>query len=457
MSLLGGSQTRRARHLRRIPVAIVVLAALAVAIAACGGGDDGGSDKQQGEITITCASCQTSPTDPGLQFANETTKLFNKKFAGKYRVKIIKTQYASSSSDRLQYFQRLALANDLPDIFVLNPGELRSLYKTGKLMDFKPWLDKDPAWKDAFYPGAFDAINADGKTYAIPQTRDAIGIYYNRAMFKAAGISQFPSTWDEFEADCQKIVATGKKCFAMDGDWVTLLMWANLIGTQPGGKAFLDGGIREGDYSTVPQVVQATDRLKSWHTRGFINRDAFSGEYQNAATAFISGQAAMIANGPWMVNSDIKTKNAMKGLYDEIGYESSPGWTADAPGVVVISAEGSAASGTTDEAKQKAVVAFLKFFGTTHERQARQIELQGAYTATKFDPTEADRKRLEPLAAALVKKAATIKTQYPHAFYNSPAPFENTWKNLWPAYVKGQYDTKGFLRKLASDVQSKTG
>ena len=25
----------------------------------------------------------------------------------------------------------------------------------------------------------------------------------------------------------------------MDGDWVTQLMWANLIGTQPGGVKFL--------------------------------------------------------------------------------------------------------------------------------------------------------------------------------------------------------------------------
>ena len=34
----------------------------------------------------------------------------------------------------------------------------------------------------------------------------------------------------------------------------------------------------------------------------------------------------MIANGPWMVTLDIKTKNAITGLYDQIGYEPSPGW-----------------------------------------------------------------------------------------------------------------------------------
>ena len=450
---------QRARRSRGALLTLATLAVLALVISACGSGgnSESSSSGKQGVIEITCTACQTSPVDPGLQFANETTELFNRKFAGRYHVKIVRTQYSGSSPDRLQYFQRLALADDLPDVLVLNPGELRSLNRTGKLMDFTPWLDRDAAWKDSFYPGAFDAISADGKDYAIPQTRDAIGIYYNRAIFRAAGVSEFPRTWDEFDVACEKIVATGKKCFAMDGNWVTLLMWVNLIGTQPGGADFLDSGIRSDDYSQVPQVVRATEMLKSWHDRGFINSDAFSGEYQDAATAFITGQAAMIANGPWMVNSDIKTKNAIKGLYDEIGYENSPGWTADDPGIVVISAEGSAASGSTDPARQEAVVAFLKYFGTEHERQLRQITLQGAYTATKFTPTAADEKKLEPLGAALVAKAATIRTQYPHAFYNSPALFQNTWKNLWPAYAKGQLDTQEFLSKLASDAQSTTG
>jgi ABC-type glycerol-3-phosphate transport system substrate-binding protein len=445
-------------RLRQALLTVAALAALALTVGACGsGGEDGGSTDAKGEITITCASCQTSPVDPGLQFANETTELFNRKFAGRYHVDIVRSQYASSSPDRLQYFQRLALANDLPDVVVMSPGELRSLNRTGKLMDFTPWLDRDPAWKATFFPGAFDSITADGKAYAIPQTRDALGIYYNRAIFRAAGVDAFPRTWDEFEDDCEKIVATGKKCFAMDGAWVTLLMWTNLIGTEPGGTAFLDGGIREGDYSTVAQVVRATERLKSWHDRGFINDDAFSGDYQSAATAFIRGEAAMVANGPWMVNSDIKTKNAIKGFYDEVGYDTSPGWSASDPGVIVISAEGSAASGASDPAKQEAVVAFLKFYGTDHQRQLRQIVHQGAYPATKFEPTAADRKQLEPLAAELVRKAATIQTTYPTAYYNSPAPFEDTWKNLWPAYVKGELDTKGFLSKLASDSQSVTG
>jgi len=442
--------TRPMRHLVRGALAA---ATLAVSLAACGGG----SSDEKGEVVITCVSCQASPTDPSLQHIYNTAQAFNKKYAGKYRVKTIKSQSAGSSADRLQYYQRLALASDLPDIFQVNTEELRSLAKTGKLMNFAPELAKDGAWKSSFNNGAFAALTGeDGQVWAIPETRDAIGIFYNKAIFRSAAVDGFPQTWADFEADCAKIKATGKTCFAMDGDWVTLLTWANLIGTQPGGADFLNGAIRSGDYSTNPVVVKATETLKRWHTDGFINANAFSGEYQNAATQFISGKAAMIANGPWMVNSDIKTKNAVKGLYGEIGYEESPGWTAGQRGLIIVAGEGSYASGAHDARKQEAVAAFMKFM-TSHSQALAQVRVEGAWPAAKFQPTSEEQKTLEPLASALVKKSTSVPLTYPHPYYNAPAPLQSAWRNLWPAYVKSGESAADFLRKLSKQAQSATG
>jgi len=442
--------TRPMRHLVRGALAA---ATLAVSLAACGGG----SSDEKGEVVITCVSCQASPTDPSLQHIYNTAQAFNKKYAGKYRVKTIKSQSAGSSADRLQYYQRLALASDLPDIFQVNTEELRSLAKTGKLMNFAPELAKDGGWKSSFNNGAFAALTGeDGQVWAIPETRDAIGIFYNKAIFKSAAVDGFPQTWADFEADCAKIKATGKTCFAMDGDWVTLLTWANLIGTQPGGADFLNGAIRSGDYSTNPVVVKATETLKRWHTDGFINANAFSGEYQNAATQFISGKAAMIANGPWMVNSDIKTKNAVKGLYGEIGYEESPGWTAGQRGLIIVAGEGSYASGAHDARKQEAVAAFMKFM-TSHSQALAQVRVEGAWPAAKFQPTPEEQKTLEPLASALVKKSTSVPLTYPHPYYNAPAPLQSAWRNLWPAYVKSGESAADFLRKLSKQAQSATG
>lgn len=451
---LDGMQRARGSRGALLPLVALLALGLTLVLSACGG-SGGSSGDQKGEIVITCGSCIKNPTDPSLTNAYEISQEFNAQYRGRYRIKQLANKFADAA-DRITYYQRLALANDLPDVFQIRPDELTALARTGKLMDFAPVFEKDSAWKATFHPDAFAPLTQDGHVWAMPQTRDAIGIYYNRALFRAAGVSEFPRTWDEFDAACRKIKASGKVCIAMDGNWSTLLMWANMIGTQPGGPDFLATGIKDTDYSTNAAVVRATERLKQWSADGFVNSDSLAGEYQNAATSFIRGQAAMIANGPWMVNSDIKTKNAIKGLYDQIDYVGSPGWTADKPGLIVVPATGSFASGTQDARKQEAVVAFLKFF-TEHRQALHQIKVEGAYPAVKFTPTAAEAKTLEPLGLALNQQSSSAPLTYPHAFFAAPAPFQDTWKNLWPAYVKGQMDTKGFLSKLASDAQSTTG
>ena len=230
----------------------------------------------------------------------------------------------------------------------------------------------------------------------------------------------------------------------MDGSWTTLLMWVNMIGTQDGGVDFLAGGIGEGDYASDPAVVRATETLKRWHTDGYANKDAYSGDYANAATAFVREQAAMIANGPWMVTTDIRTRNANKGLYDRIGYESSPGWTADGRGLVVVAGEGGWASGATDEPKQEAVIAFLKWM-SEHERSYEMVVRTGSYSPTKLELSDAERSRVDPLAADLVAQSGDLPYIYPHAFSAAPAGFEAAWGNLWPAYATGELSTDEFL------------
>ena len=64
----------------------------------------------------------------------------------------------------------------------------------------------------------WDAFSKDGKIYAAPVTLQGHPIYYNKALYKKAGLDPAspPTTWDEFVADCAAITkATGAKCFAL--------------------------------------------------------------------------------------------------------------------------------------------------------------------------------------------------------------------------------------------------
>ena len=426
----------------RAGVAPAAVAVALLATAGCGGGSDA-STTPQGEVVITCEACPVKATDdPFQQFRKELTDAFNAKYKGRYRIKA--TPYTpANDADAAQHYARAAATGTLPDLFAEQATVVRDAARSGKLMDFAPALDKDRAWKSSFAGDAFLSLSdAGGHVWGVPEGRDAIGIYYNKTLFRKAGIAAFPATWDEMLQACAKLKAAGAIPFAMDGDWVTQLMWSNLIGTRPGGVEFLRSGIGKGDFASNPSVVQATEFLKGMHTSGCVNKDAFSGDYEHAAAPFLDGQAAMIANGPWMV-PDIKA--AKRKL--AVGYASSPG-----NGLLVIPGSEGWASGAKGDDKRAAVTAFMKFM-TSNQEMLRKAQVTGSFWPTKLKPDAAQVKELEPLAYDLLEKAGTVAYVYPHAKFATPEAFTRAWTNGWPAYVQGKMSTKDFLSSLSDAVE----
>jgi ABC-type glycerol-3-phosphate transport system substrate-binding protein len=400
----------------------------------------------QSVVVITCQVCEASATDVFSQERYNVVQAFNKKYAGKYRIEV--QHFGGTPDTTLQYFERLALAGALPDIFVAQSTALQTLRKSGGLLNLAPYLAKDKAWKSSFYPDAFQSlVGTKGQIWGIPEERDVVGIFYDKSLFAKAGVKSFPTTWSAFLTDCKKLKAAGVTPFAMDGDWVTQLMWANLIGTQPGGTTFLTSGIRRANYAGNKVVVKATEFLKKLHTAGFVNKDAFTGDYPNAANPFLQEQAAMIANGPWMIQADIEGKSALPNLVKHVGYTVSPGWTKGGQGVIVLPGNAGWASGTRDAAKRAAVLAFLKY--VTSPAVAFQYTLKtGSYYAVQLKLSANQIKQLNPLTYRLHSIADKVKYTYPHAKFATLGPFTDAWKNYWPGYVQGALTTKDFLNKL---------
>jgi raffinose/stachyose/melibiose transport system substrate-binding protein len=423
-----------------------VLVAVSIAAAGCGGekesASEGGAPARGAEVVITCEACPIKPTDdPFQRYRKELTDAFNAKYKGRYRVDA-KPYTPANDADAAQHYQRAAVTDTLPDVFAEQATIVRDAARTGKLVDFAPVLDADPAWKGSFKPGAFASLSGDDHVWGIPEQRDPVGIYYNRALFRRAGVAEFPRTWNELLAACSRLKAADVIPFAMDGDWVTQLMWSNLVGTKPGGAEFLQAGIRERGYADNPNVVQATEFLKRLHTEGCVNRDAFSGDYERAAAPFLAGQAAMIANGPWMV-PDIE--GAKKKI--DVGYEIAPG-----NGLIILPGNEGWASGAKDEAHREAVAAFMKFM-TSDEQMFRKAVVTGSYWPTNQRLTPAKAKQLEPLSYRLLKQADTVAFTYPHAKFATPEAFTKAWTNDWPAYVQGKQSTDEFLNALSEAVE----
>jgi len=71
--------------------------------------------------------------------------------------------------------------------------------------------DADKAWLKSFYPGLMENGTTLGKVWGVPFQRSTIVMYYNKEMFKRAGLDPQtpPATWDE-------MVEMGKKLTTKD-------------------------------------------------------------------------------------------------------------------------------------------------------------------------------------------------------------------------------------------------
>ena len=76
---------------------------------------------------------------------------------------------------------------------------------TGAWIDLAPYLKKDKVNMADFTKTPLYYTQYKGKRCALPLLADTFGLYYNKAMFKAAGITSPPKTMSQLTADAQKL------------------------------------------------------------------------------------------------------------------------------------------------------------------------------------------------------------------------------------------------------------
>lgn len=153
-------------------------------------------------------------------------------------------------------------------------------------------LVNDDAWLNSFYPALMANGKIEGKTWGIPFQRSTIVAYYNKDMFRAAGLDPEapPSTWDE-------LISMGK---ALTKDDTYGLMipstgypyWMfQALAIQNGKEVMSDDGLTT--YFDDPAVV---DTLKFWQSLSAEHGIMPTGtvEWGTLRQAFLEGQTAMM-------------------------------------------------------------------------------------------------------------------------------------------------------------------
>jgi raffinose/stachyose/melibiose transport system substrate-binding protein len=303
-----------------------------------------------------------------------------------------------------------------PDIFQSWGGGVMNEYaKAGLLKDITADLDADGgAWRDTFAPGALGVYAYKGQNYGVPWDMGMIGFWYNKDLFKQAGIDNPPTTWTELLEDVKKLKAAGITPIALgEGDkWPGMHMWAYLV-TRLGGKANFEGALlRTGSFTDAP-FVEAGKKLQDLIALEPFQDGFLGATYGDEATAMGNGKAAMELMGQWAPAVEKDNSADKKGIGDKLGWFPFPmveGGAGD-PGDAVGGGNG---FGIGKNASPEAID-FVKYL-TTPEAQQELVKINVAIPVVKGGEVG----MTDPLMITLQKNLAAAK--YFQLYYDQALP-----------------------------------
>lgn len=149
-------------------------------------------------------------------------------------------------------------------------------------------------------------IYSDGKNYSLPYNPYTICWYYNTDMFKDAGITAVPATWEELDAVCQKLKDAGYDPITTDDAYFTM-MFQYYVAHIMGEDAIRDMCTKGGDAWNNDAVKQGLEAMESFAKKGYFSSAMKTNAYPAGQQQFAQKKAAMYFNATFMAAENKET------------------------------------------------------------------------------------------------------------------------------------------------------
>ncbi|HWJ76984.1 MAG TPA: extracellular solute-binding protein [Niallia sp.] len=191
----------------RLKGAIVSLLAVPLLLVGCSSGSDSVSqDSSDGKTTVKITWRDTGEHDTLKKYLSNT---FVPEFEKENKdIKIVLAPITASEGD---YFSKVALSmqseSTAPDVVAEDTFMLNSDANAGYLLPLDNYVNNWDQWQYYTENLKSGSIAEDGKIYAVPGTSDSRGLWFNKNVFKKAGLSEDwqPKNWDEILEAAEKI------------------------------------------------------------------------------------------------------------------------------------------------------------------------------------------------------------------------------------------------------------
>lgn len=313
------------------------------------------------------------------------------------------------------FYQTQIVAGTPPDIVDLQGAIWVDYAANGGLVDLTPYLQKEPDVAKRFNQDYLSGWVYQGKTYLLPFYVAKTLLYYNKTMFKEAGLAGPPQSFGELLGFAEKMAKAEKTGFlTLNFDW---LYWPLF---KMNGVELLSPDGKKAAFNTPP-AIDALAQLAKATASGGINKISWTGRWVEPNGAFASGTVGMLhahsasyffvkGQGPWINDQTL-------------GAAEAPGFWATPTNHGFAISKGSK--------NPDLAWSFIKYM-TSDKCASAFFKTRSVLTANTVADTEglAALEKTEPLAAAV------LRTQTAHTDKltgNWPLPYDAELKDaFWP-------------------------
>lgn len=276
---------------------------MAFSFIGCGGGGPEEEVDADGNTIIDMMVHVAQQSAEGMAY-NRITDAFNSSDTAKENKIKIRVDYSPRSNSATGYETELGnMLNNgtLPDIITFDAPNTWNYAENGILADITDLIAEET--QSDFFEISKNTYN--GKLYGLPIQESSAGIYYNKAIFRSAGLlSEVENmtvdnawTMTQFESICNRLkgkcdLPVDLQLYNANDEMATYLLYPFILA---GGGTFLSSdGMTATGYFDSAATIAAFDRLRNWVNNGYTSFDASN-------VGFYTGRIAMYLSSGWSI------------------------------------------------------------------------------------------------------------------------------------------------------------
>jgi raffinose/stachyose/melibiose transport system substrate-binding protein len=276
----------------RFRTTLAVAAAGAIALTGCS--DPGADTGADGPVDWPAQDADLSGTTLTIWAAQNSNTVPDSVIAGFEELTGAEVEVVTIPDPYEQGVQTKVATGDKPDLAFWQPtaSQLTALNATQNLqpLDDAPWLD-------SYKPELRDITGIlDDTRYATLITTPAVeGVYYNKEVFAANGITETPTDWDAFLQTARDLKGAGVTPFyEMGADMWATQWWVQVQLADAAADGLWDRVNTGEEQFTDPTIQGAIDTYNGLIEEGLFNEDIKTATFEDQGAALLAGDAAMV-------------------------------------------------------------------------------------------------------------------------------------------------------------------